>query len=146
LKDHIYDIYRDKKLTAKFGIIGGIGFICNYSVLKFATGVWSFNRIIAEILGALVALQVTFLLHDRWTYRIDKAVHKYHLTTVKRYRMYLFSNSFGALLTVVLFSIFSIFAGHLLALAMAALIGLLWNFLANKGFVWSHKPHNSVTE
>lgn len=144
MKEHIYDIYRNKRLTAKFGIIGAIGFVCNYAVLKLATNGWHWNRIVAEILAALIALQITFLFHDNWTYKIDKTIHKYHLGLPERYRAYLVSNSFGSLLTVIFFAIFSIFLGHLLALALAAIAGLIWNFVINKAIIWHHKPHEPV--
>jgi len=141
MRDHVYDIYRNKKLTSKFVIIGGLGFICNYTVLKLTIRGWHLNRVLAEVVAALVALQITFILHDRWTYRIDKSIHEYHLSPGKRYRSYLLSNSFGSLMTVIAFAIFSIFIGHFLALALAAVVGLVWNFVINKSIIWHHKPH-----
>ena len=142
MKEHIYDIYRNKKLTMKFGIIGGIGFVCNYAILKVGISAGHLNKIIAEILAAFVALQVTFILHDKWTYRIDKTIHKYHLNIQRRYRAYLMSNSFGSLMTVAFFALFSIFLGHLLALGLAAIVGLIWNFVVNKAVIWHHKPQD----
>lgn len=142
MKEYVYDIYRNKKLTVKFGIIGGVGFVCNFAVLKLGINYAGLNKILAEIVAALVALQVTFFLHDRWTYRIDKTIHKYHLNFSQRYRAYLVSNSFGSLLTVVFFALFSIFLGHFPALALAAVAGLIWNFLINKTIIWHHKPHD----
>ncbi len=141
IKYQIHDVYRNKKLTIKFGIIGGVGFVCNYAVLKVGIHVLELNRVLAECLAALVALQITFLLHDRWTYRIDKTVHKYHLSMFERYKAYLISNSFASVLTVIFFAIFSTFLGHLVSLAMAAIVGLVWNFLINKNIIWHHKPH-----
>jgi putative flippase GtrA len=140
--NQIYDIYRDRKVTAKFIVIGSIGFICNYSVLKLGTAVLDLNRIVAEILAVAVALQVTFILHDRWTYRIDETIHKYHLNFPQRYRMYIMSNSFSSLLIVVTFAIASIFLGHLISLALASMVGLTWNFLVNKNIIWHHKAHD----
>ena len=142
MKDQLHDIYKNKKLTLKFGIIGGVGFVCNFLVLKLCIDTGGLNKILAEVIAALVALQITFLLHDRWTYRIDETVHKYHLSFGGRYKAYLMSNSFASLLTVVFFALFSIFLGHLPALALAAVVGLVWNFLLNKNVIWHHKPHD----
>lgn len=142
MREQIYDIYRDKKLTMRFGTIGGVGFLCNFGILKLCTSSFGLNKVLAEVIAALVALQVTFLLHDKWTYRIDETVHKYHLTFGRRYKAYLISNSFASLLTVVFFAVFSIFLSHFPALALAAIIGLLWNFLLNKNVIWHHKPHD----
>jgi putative flippase GtrA len=144
MKNQILDIYRNKKLTAKFGIIGGVGFICNFTVLKLLIEFADVNRILAEVLAAAVALQITFILHDRWTYRIDKALHKYHLSVRQRYQAYIMSNSFASLLTVIFFAIFSVFFTHLPALVLAAIVGMVWNFLANKNIIWHHKPHDKT--
>lgn len=142
MKEQLYDIYRNKRLTAKFGIIGGVGFISNYLILKLCTDMFSLNRITGELLAAAVALQVTFILHDRWTYKIDETQHVYQLSFGKRYRAYVISNSFGSLLTVLLFALFSLFFGHFVALALAACGGLVWNFLVNKAVIWHHKPQD----
>jgi len=140
--NQIYDIYRDRKVTAKFIVIGSVGFLCNYGVLKLGTAVLDLNRIVAEILAVAVALQVTFILHDKWTYRIDRTIHKYHLDFAQRYRMHMMSNSFSSLLIVVTFAIASVFMGHLPALVIASMVGLTWNFLVNKNIIWHHKTHD----
>ena len=139
MKEHLYDAYRNKKQTGKFVVIGSIGFVCNYLVLKLGTSTLGLDRVLAEVLAVAIALQVTFVLHDRWTYSIDKSVHKYHLSQWGRYRAYLFSNSFGSLLTIGLFSLFSFFLNHFLSLAFASGISLVWNFLMNKAVIWHHK-------
>ena len=140
--NQIYDIYMDRKVIAKFIVIGSIGFLCNYGILKLGTAVLDLNRIVAEVLAVAVALQVTFILHDRWTYRIDKTIHKYHLNFAQRYRMYIMSNSFSSLLIVVTFAIASAFINHLPALVIASMVGLTWNFLVNKNIIWHHKTHD----
>jgi len=120
--------------------------VCNYLILKFSINAWALNRVLAETLGAVVALQITFILHDNWTYRIDKTTYKYNLIITKRYRRYLISNSFASILTVAFFALFSIFLGHFLALALAAAVGLTWNFLVNKSIIWHHKPRNPASD
>lgn len=133
--------YKQHAITIKFSIIGGIGFITNYLVLKGCIAAFGVNRVVAELLAALVALQVTFVLHDRWTYRIDRSTHKYHMSIWQRYRTYLISNSFASLLTVVFFGFFSRFLSHLPALGLSAVAGLTWNYLINNKVIWGHKPH-----
>lgn len=143
MREALISSYKQLAVTVKFGIIGGIGFATNYLVLKGCIAAFGVNRVIAELLAALVALQVTFVLHDRWTYRIDRSTHKYHMSIWKRYRTYLVSNSFASLLTVVFFGLFSMFHEHLPALGLAAVAGLTWNYLINKRVIWGHKPHGS---
>jgi putative flippase GtrA len=128
---------KHRVLTTKFVIVGGIGFIVNYAVLKIFTQMGA-NSVIAEILAVLVALQVTFLLHDNWTYRLHKQKnHQFKLST--RYFSYLTSNSLGALITVTLFSFFSIFLHHFFALVVASMFSMIWNFFMNKVIVWRQK-------
>jgi putative flippase GtrA len=140
--ERLRKLYETHQLTIRFGIIGGVGFVTNYLTLKGLFVIFGLNRVIAELVAALVALQVTFILHDRWTYRIDQSTHKYNLPFSKRYKTYLVSNSFASLLVVVFFALFSMFLGHLAALALAAVVGLTWNYLMNKNVIWHHKPHN----
>ena len=128
-------LHKQHVVTEKFLTIGGVGFICNYATLWVANSYLGLNKVLAELCAAVVALQVTFLLHDRWTYR---SAHGYNLGLGARYRLYIVSNTFASLLTVVFFALFSIFLVHLPALALAALVGLAWNFLLNKGVIWRH--------
>jgi putative flippase GtrA len=144
MREQLRNLYQAHKVTVKFGIIGGVGFVSNYLVLKGCIVVLGANRIVAELIAALMALQVTFVLHDRWTYQIDHTVHAYHMTIGKRYRTYLVSNSFASLLTVAFFGLFSTFLDHLPALALAAVAGLTWNYLVNKKVIWGHKPHEKA--
>lgn len=134
-------LYKEKNIAIKFGIIGGVGFVTNYAVLKLGIG-QGLNKIVAEILAALLALQVTFIFHDKWTYKIDKTKHNYNLPFSKRYRIYLISNSFGSLMVVVFFALFTLFLGHFFALALAAVAGLIWNYVINKTVIWHHQPHS----
>jgi putative flippase GtrA len=143
MREQIEDIYRNKKLTIKFIIIGGMGFVSNFFVLKLAISQFGLNKVVAELIAAAVALQITFLLHDKWTYRIDKTVHKYHLHFWSRYRTYILSNSFASFITVIFFAIFSIFLSHFFALAFAAVVGMSWNFIVNKKIIWHHSPHDN---
>ncbi len=138
-------IKKHRVLVTRFVIVGSIGFICNFAVLKTLTYL-EVNSVIAEVIAVLIALQITFLLHDNWTYKlhISKIKHKYKLST--RYFGYLTSNSIGALITVVLFSIFSIFLEHFYALVLASMFSMVWNFIMNKLLVWRHKTSEDIPE
>lgn len=144
MKNKFRKIYSNRKLTAKFLAIGCIGFASNYAVLSLSTSVLHLNKIVAELIAAAVALQVTFLLHDRWTYRIDKNTHTYHLGLGGRYWLYIVSNSFGSLLTVGFFAVFSGFLAHFPALVLGAIAGLVWNFLMNKTVIWRNRAREAV--
>ena len=144
-KATLIDIYRRKGVSIRFVIIGGVGFVCNYAVLWTGTEKLGLQKILAELIAAAVALQVTFLFHDRWTYRNRHEARQYHLSLWRRYRLYVVSNSFASLLTVVFFALFSLFLSHFEALALSALAGLLWNFFMNKAIIWRHAEQAQTT-
>jgi putative flippase GtrA len=128
---------KHKLMVSKFILVGTIGFICNYLALKIFTH-FHINSIVSEIIAAAIALQITFLLHDNWTYRINK--EKNHLHNLRtRYLSYLTSNSVGSIMTVLLFSVFSLVINHFEALLCAASLSMVWNFLMNKTMIWRQK-------
>ena len=134
-------VYRERILTARYILIGSLGFVFNYAVLWMLTKN-GLNRVIAEILAAAVALHVTFIFHDRWTYKDRALSYKRKLFT--RYRTYFVSNSIGSLITILFFAVFSLFLNHLLSLALASFCGLFWNYIINKLIVWKHTPEPKV--
>ena len=131
---YLYRHLMTQKTNLKFLAVGVIGFVCNYIVLKICTSIgWS--TLFSEIAAAIIALQVTFIAHDRWTYKQNQ---EYKASPIRRYRTYVVSNSFASLLVVVFFALFSIWLTHLPALALSAIVGLVWNYLANKILIWKH--------
>ncbi|MEJ0072825.1 MAG: GtrA family protein [Candidatus Saccharibacteria bacterium] len=52
--------------------VGVLGFLCNYLVLKICVTI-GLNSLVSEIIAAAMALQVTFIAHDKWTYRREEA-------------------------------------------------------------------------
>lgn len=133
---------KNKQLVFRFLCVGGVGFIFNYTVLQFSTITFDLHKIQGEIIAAIVALQVTFLLHDNWTYEVHKNTESvlYRLPFKKRYGAYIFSNSFGSIMTVVFFGILSMVLIDFIALGFAAIAAMVWNFIINKFFIWRHVP------
>lgn len=123
-----------QKTNLKFLAVGVIGFVCNYLVLKICTSI-GWHIFLSEVVAAIVALQITFIAHDRWTYR---KTQEYKVSPMRRYRIYVMSNSFASLLVVIFFTLFSIWLTHFPALALSAIAGLLWNYMANKILIWRH--------
>jgi len=134
-------LYKERVITTKFLIIGTLGFLCNYLFLSLLTSI-GLGRIFAEILAAVVALHLTFVMHDRWTYKNKQTKYKKNLFS--RYKRYFLSNSIGSLITVLMFSIFSFFLNHLVSLAIASLIGLVWNYTMNRVLVWRYHRSSEI--
>jgi len=129
-------IYNERVLLARFVAVGIIGFIVNYSVLRLCTGSIGLNKIAGEIIAAIIALQVTFLLNDNWTYKLENSRTLLTFKLWQRYIAYMSTNTFGSIMTVVLFAIFSNFLARLPALAFAAMAAMIWNYIMNKLLIW----------
>jgi putative flippase GtrA len=124
------------ELVIKFGLVGFLGFICNYIILKYLQDQFGTNTVVAEIIAAIIALQVTFFANDKWTYEQVRVDSKLSLSIVRRYSLYILSNSLGSIYTVLFFALFSNFLPRLPALGLAAIIAMLWNFFVNKLVIW----------
>jgi putative flippase GtrA len=132
LKKHIY--------TIRFIIVGGVAFVFNYAVLLILHRTTSLGKVGSEAISMVLSVHVTFFLHDRWTYAgVITHRHTYFWGIGKRYVSYVASNSFSAVLTVVMFALFSRVLSNLAALAIAAAISMIWNYILNKFVIW-RKP------
>ncbi len=133
----IEKIYNERSLIMRFVIVGLCGFLINYLVLRLCSSYFLINKIISEIFAAIIALQVTFLFNDHWTYKLnDTEMSVFRFKIWSRYLTYIATNSFGSLMTVIMFAIFSSLFDRLSALALAAIIAMIWNYFMNKLFIW----------
>lgn len=121
----------------RFLIVGVIGFFTNYLSLVAITELFGLDHIVSEAFAAFIALQITFILHDRWTYTLDSKNTTRRLGIWTRYSGYLVSNAFGSLMTVVGFSLIFNYLTRLPSLLIAAVGGLVWNYLMNTYVIWS---------
>lgn len=133
-------LFREKSTTfGRFMLVGVVGFLVNYTILSSMTELKLLDYLSAEILAAAVALHVTFALHDRWTYRLHTPVGTAKLSLKARYATYLASNGFGAFMTVVFFGFLFMYINRLPALLLAAIAGIVWNYLMNTYVIWRPK-------
>lgn len=142
MKQSTWHIYLYQRLTThktklRFLVVGCVGFACNAIILLIVTH-FGVHKIPAEIISMIVSLQLTFILHDKWTYVYDHETKNYTRSFKKRYLLYLASNSFGSIMTVVMFSFFSLLLGNLLSLAIASVVTMFWNYAMNKIVIWRH--------
>lgn len=123
----------------RFIIVGGVGFISNYIILVLLTQFAGMNHVLAELIAAIIALQITFILHNRWTYILHTPKGTARLTLGARYASYIVSNSMGSLITVIAFSFLYEHLTRLTALLSAAILGLCWNYIINTYVIWQKK-------
>lgn len=136
-------LFGEKSTTiGRFLLVGAIGFLVNYCILVLLTQFNSVNHVVAETIAALIALQVTFLLHDRWTYQQHTPPGTAALSLRVRYFSYLGTNAFGSFMTIVLFGFLYNYLTRLFALLCAALLGVIWNYILNTYVIWRPKRSN----
>lgn len=124
---------------ARFILVGLIGFLTNYVILVSLSHFFGVHHIMAEVIAAVVALHVTFVLHDRWTYTLHTPKGTERLSSKTRYVSYLFSNSFGSFVTIITFGLLYGHLTRLTSLLLAAVTGVVWNYFVNTYIIWSKK-------
>src|SRR5688572_30593471 len=137
----IFDYFGDE--TLKFLVVGSLGFVINLGVLTLLYKVWGQNIIISQLIAAEAAILSNFILHDRWTYadRIKGQsdswrIIKFHSTAWTGSAII----SFVEIMAVGIFSL-----NYAISLVIASAIGLVWNFLWNRYFVWRHRAEAKIT-
>lgn len=137
--------WENNKYVYRFVIVGVIAFVFNYALLEFLDAVTNLDHLASEAVSMLFSVQLTFFLHDRWTYKEAAGEREKYLWGIgKRYLSYLLSNSFSAVLTVVLFGLFAGLMPNVLALGFAAAISMAWNFTVNKLLIWRTHDRKSA--
>lgn len=127
-----------KKSTTfgRFLLVGVVGFLVNYGILVCLTQFNTLPMIWGEVVAAVVALQFTFLLHDHWTYQFQTPQGTQKLSLPSRYITYIASNSLSSLMVVVVFGFMSGILTRFPALLLAAVCGMVWNYIMNTYFIW----------
>lgn len=129
----------NNQYVMRFLIIGSVAFVLNALTLLVCADVFHIEKITAEIIAMVFSLNFTFYLHDNWTYVIhDDRSTGYKKPFLVRYTEYIISNIIGAGMTVGVFWLLSGLMPKLAALAIGALVAMIWNFIMNKIVIWKH--------
>lgn len=115
----------------RFCLVGGVGFIVDFLVLQ-ALIIFGFTPQFARIYSILLALQVTFVLHRQFTFRVQ---HSWWRAWIK----FMASNALGALVNYACFVFALNFVSHTPAMLIATVIALFFNYWANKRYVFRPK-------
>ena len=124
------------KQFLKFGIVGGIGFIVDFSILWLLARYYLVDIYLARIISFCIAVFTTWLLNRNLTFVVSNT-----LTKQKEYSYYFIIQTIGAILNYTIFILLiqniSICKEFLiLPLAIASVIVMFFNFLALKKFLY----------
>lgn len=120
----------------RFGLVGGIGFVVDASVLQILVSKVHWSPYSARILSFGLAVTVTFALNRLWTFR-----HRRISSKTAAYARYLLVQGTGALINLMVFYLClslipSLRAWPILALAIGSGVALLFTFSASRHLVF----------
>jgi putative flippase GtrA len=120
----------------KFCLIGFLNTLVDFAVYLFFSRIIGLYFFYANLLSVFIAMSSSFVLNKYWTFKNhDQAVKK-------QYLMFLLVNTVYFILNnAIVFGLVHYFnAWDVLAKIIAIMIGLFWNFGANK--YWTFKEKN----
>ncbi|MCB9107490.1 MAG: GtrA family protein [Anaerolineales bacterium] len=136
---------KEAKRFIKYGIVGVLGTIIDFSILNFLIFVvgWStpFGKLMANIVSTSVAIISNFVCHRAWTFPESQSRKK--RTQLAQFTIV---SLVGLLLNTLVFYLVSHYVFELffpmaiavqLAKATASVVILFWNFGANR--VWTYR-------
>jgi dolichol-phosphate mannosyltransferase len=127
----------------RFCIVGGTGFTINLIFLVSLTKFFGLSTVVAQFIGAEIALFSNFLLHHHWTYKSHNVKKSFAALIIQFH-----ATTWPAILGSTLMVSLSVSVLHLskpVALIISSAISLLWNFFWSKYVVWRKVTDKEVT-
>ncbi len=128
----------------RFCIVGGMGFTINLIILVVLSKTTHAPIVLAQLIGAEVALGANFIMHHNWTYKahhVDKSIKsliiQFHATTWPAIVGSTVMVSVGV--SVLHISKFE-------SLIVSSLVSLVWNFGWSKFVIWRDVTPEEVKE
>jgi dolichol-phosphate mannosyltransferase len=130
---HTWAIVSRDPETARFIAVGAVGFFVNFALLWLFHGMGHLSLLTSQLVAAEFAIILNFIIHTRWTYRSYQ-----RQPLPRRLALYHASAWAGAGINLVLLIVFAgwLHIYYLLALTLGAGVALVWNFAANRFWVW----------
>lgn len=125
----------------RFCIVGGLGFVLNFILLTLLYKILSLPLFIAQLIAGEIALFSNFMLHHHWTYK-----HMSIAKSVGRLLVEFHVTSWVAIVgtaAIVTFGVNGLDLQYVIALFVAGVIALFWNFIWSKYVIWKH---HTITE
>jgi len=121
----------------RFCLVGASGFTINLALLTIFYKGLGFPIFVSQLIGCEVSLFTNFLLHHHWTYkennvtkRIEHLLWQFHVTS------WVAILGISALVSIQV-KFFKL--NYVLALAIASIVALGWNFYWSKYVIWRHQ-------
>lgn len=122
----------------RFGIVGTVGFTVTAVFLKLFHVSFGIDVIPATFLSSELGMLSNFIFHEKWTYKYND--HKGKSVWKKLVHFHMSSWSGVVLITLIESVGVKVFnLDYLVALVIAAVITMFWNFFWTKYFIFTHR-------
>ena len=123
------------KRVIKFGVVGFIGLLVDFSITYILKEQVEFNKYLANTTGFVVAASCNYFLNRRWTFKSNNQ------KVLKEYSFFLIISIMGLVLNNLIIWMFSDYSYSLdfyLSKIIAVLIVFVWNFFMNSLFTFRY--------
>ncbi len=142
---------QERSRFMRFAVVGVIGAVVDFGAFNILTGVFKLVAVVSSIISFTAAITSNFLWNRFWTYpdsrskNVSRQVIQFVLVSVigLGIRTPLFAWLEGVLISFFEknlpkpFFLTPVFAGHNIALAIAVLVVMMWNFFANRYWTYN---------
>lgn len=128
----------------RFCIVGGTGFIINFTILIVLTKFFNTPLFVAQLIGAEVSLASNFTLHHNWTYKKNK-VKKSLPSLILQFHASSWPAIIGSSIIVSL-AVSILHTNKLEALIISSFVALMWNYAWSKYVIWKDISNTEIEE
>jgi putative flippase GtrA len=128
----------------RFCVVGGTGFTINLIILVALSRLFGLSVVVAQLIGAEIALGSNFFLHHNWTYKSHR-VNKSLKSLIVQFHATTWPAIIGSTIMVsVGINVFH--ESKFLALVISSLVSLMWNFVWSKFVIWRDTSPKEIEE
>ena len=116
----------------KFGIVGGIAFVIDYSIMVFCKEILHFSVLLSAFLGFTISVIYNYIASVKWVFDVNEDKSK-----TKNFIIFVIFSVIGLLLTelIMWFGTDIIKISYLIVKIVATIIVMIFNFITRKMFL-----------
>ena len=141
LFDKLLNIFRikikdkTKKLLLqifKFGVVGGIAFIIDYSIMVICKEIFHFSVLLSAFFGFTISVIYNYIASVKWVFNVNQEKSK-----TKNFIIFVVFSVIGLILTEIImwFGTDIIKISYLIVKILATIIVMIFNFITRKLFL-----------
>ena len=116
----------------KFGIVGGIAFVIDYSIMVICKEILHFNVLLSAFFGFTISVIYNYIASVRWVFDVNKEKNK-----TKNFIIFVIFSVIGLILTelIMWFGTDILKINYLIVKIGATIIVMIFNFITRKLFL-----------